>query len=154
MNNPYDPVDIEIHGLKEKARVITLSGILDKDCKHDLFGRPIKPEKIISICPICSTSIETILSYSDSQPYTIECPKCIVKKKEEIITFFVDPFLVNRIKRAEIFSTLFSTDKLKDLKIDEEKREEVFGFFEYEDVPLDNKSDLGIDFDDDDLLES
>ncbi len=66
----------------------------------------------------------------------------------------MNPFLVNRIKRAEIFSTLFSTDKLKDLKIDEEKREEVFGFFEYEDVPLDNKSDLGIDFDDDDLLES
>lgn len=45
-------------------------------------------------------------------------------------------------------------DKIKTLTVNEEQRDKLFGFIDYEDVPEDNSTDLGIeDFDDEDLLD-
>ena len=152
--NPYDPAEIIISGKKHYARVLTLSGIPNRTMDADVFGRPLKAEKIQAICPECGLIIEAILPYSHNPPYTITCNNCIASEIFEEIIFFIDPLTTGRLRPHDLFSTKMTEDKIKTLTVNEEQRDKLFGFIDYEDVPEDNSTDLGIeDFDDEDLLD-
>ena len=152
--NPYDLVQVDMYGEMINARPIVLSGIVASNDFLDPFGRLVKPEKVVLTCPSCGSYIELTLNYDDSPPYVGICG-CCEERKPKYIDPFVNPVECGRISRYDLFSSCLNPSSVVDMPVDLEKRRELFGdFIEYVDVDEDlPRSDLGLEFDDEDMVD-
>ncbi len=106
--NPYDLVALLVNGKPIQGRPFAFdSDVVNQKKMTNAFGSPVKPIRVMTMCPDCCQGLELDVKLGDPpfEPFVASCPSCR-PGPVALVDPFVNPVLTGRVTPQDLDPTL------------------------------------------------